>query len=412
MPRSNKKRGASQQDTASPPPQGPHAVLSTPLYQTYQTSVTPPPRSTATPPRIASVPVYQAKTPPGPVQPVQLAAPPGPVQLGPVQFPAGMLSDAVSMTGGSHDGVVTRDDFLAAQGLRYTPRQSTSRQSTPRQSTPRQSAQVIHSPVPAVQAPVDKKAAETLEAAKAALQETRAAVTSSYEQLQSEIIKPPAEPVQAAEEVQLEDAEEPAEGTLSRSRAATMELLGSVQEAAHARLDSAKQSVRSVVNVAQTKTVELGHKAVEVAGNRHVQATAAGAAGGAVVLGTSGATTGLVTGGLAGGIIGLVPAIFTFGLSIPLGVAVGAGTGLAVGSTVGGTAGAVSGGAAGYGMYAKRVELKEGAQQTIAKVSEGADFVKCRAAAATGYVKEKATLARVRIVGGGTGGLEASDGSD
>jgi len=303
-----------------------------------------------------------------------------------------LMSEAVNMTGGSHDVVVTREEFLASQGLRYTPRQT---------------AQV--SSARAVQAVMDGQAAESLEAAKSALHETRAAVQREYEQLQSEIIKPPAEPVPAAEEVKLEDVEEPTEGTLSTCRTATMELLGSVQETAHARLDSAKQSVRSVVNVAQTKTVELGHKAVEVAGNRHVQATAAGAAGGAVVLGTGGATSGLVTGAFAGGVIGLVPAIFTFGLSIPLGIALGAGTGLAVGSTVGGTAGAVSGGAAGYGMYAKRAELKEGAQQTIAKVSEGADFVKCRAAAATGYVKEKATLARVRIVGGGTGGIEASD---
>jgi len=375
MPRSNKRRGMSQQDSAPSPTAGQQEIraVTPPQYQSSPgRAVTPPQYQTYAYQPTHAVPVYQAPTPPGPVQ------------LSP-----SMMVESFQYADPNRD-VISREEMLAAQGLRYSPRIDR--------------VQVLQ---PGYVQPTGSQAAESMQAAKSALQETRSVVASQYQQLKSEL-EAPAEPEK--EEVKLEEVEaEVAEGVIARKRAAAVELLGTVQQTATERLSSTKQTFRDVLSAAQTTTVELGHKAKDAAGNRHVQATAAGAAGGAVVLGTGGATTGFFTGMTVGGLVGLVPAIFTFGLSIPVGAAIGAGTGLAVGSTVGGTAGVVGGGAAGYGVYAKRAELREGAQQTLAKVTEGADFVKCRAAAATGYVKEKATLARVRIVGGGTGGTEALD---
>lgn len=79
-----------------------------------------------------------------------------------------------------------------------------------------------------------------------------------------------------------------------------------------------------------------------------------------------------------------------------------------LGAAVGTTAGAVGGGAAGYGAYAKRDNIKAGAEQTLAKVSGCAEYVKGTALASAGYVKEKASVVRTRLVGG-TGGTEGSD---
>merc|ERR1711953_1112647 len=79
--------------------------------------------------------------------------------------------------------------------------------------------------------------------------------------------------------------------------------------------------------------------------------------------GSAGGFIGMTTGAVAGGIVGVVPALFTFGLSIPVFAVVGGGAGLCVGTAVGGTTGSVGGGAVGYGVYAKRSEIKEGAQK-------------------------------------------------
>lgn len=160
--------------------------------------------------------------------------------------------------------------------------------------------------------------------------------------------------------------------------------------------------------LARTKASEVRAAAVEVASEGKFQATAVGAASGAAALGVTGGAAGMATGTVIGAAIGIVPAIITFGLSIPIGMAIGASTGLVLGTGVGGTAGALGGGAAGYGAYAKRSEIREGAQQTLAKVGDCAEFVKDKASASVGFVKQKAAMVRTRLVGG-TGGTESSD---
>eukprot|EP00933_Yihiella_yeosuensis_P017997 TRINITY_DN1494_c0_g1_i1.p1 TRINITY_DN1494_c0_g1~~TRINITY_DN1494_c0_g1_i1.p1 ORF type:complete len:331 (+),score=120.09 TRINITY_DN1494_c0_g1_i1:78-1070(+) len=189
-----------------------------------------------------------------------------------------------------------------------------------------------------------------------------------------------------------------------------------------AALDSltrTRQTVRITATAARERTAELQSKAVEVAKDSKFQATAAGAAGGAATLGAAGGATGLAAGSTLGAVVGLVPAIFTFGLSIPIGAAIGGGAGLVVGTAVGSTAGAVGGGAAGYGIHAKKDEIRAGAGKTLAKVSSGADFVregagktlakvssgadliKNKAAASAGYVKGRVSDVRSRLVAAG-----------
>lgn len=160
--------------------------------------------------------------------------------------------------------------------------------------------------------------------------------------------------------------------------------------------------------LARTKASEVRAAAVEVAADRKYQATAVGAAGGAAALGATGGVAGLATGTIIGVAVGFVPALFTFGLSIPIGAAIGASTGLVIGTGVGGAAGALGGGAAGYGAYSKRGEIREGAQNTLNKVGDCAEYVKDKANASVGYVKQKASMVRTRIAGG-TGGTENSD---
>eukprot|EP00933_Yihiella_yeosuensis_P010952 TRINITY_DN11786_c0_g1_i1.p1 TRINITY_DN11786_c0_g1~~TRINITY_DN11786_c0_g1_i1.p1 ORF type:complete len:509 (+),score=109.10 TRINITY_DN11786_c0_g1_i1:66-1592(+) len=152
---------------------------------------------------------------------------------------------------------------------------------------------------------------------------------------------------------------------------------------------------------ARSKSADLSSKAVEMAKDGQFQATAAGAAGGAATLGVGGAATGLTTGAVFGAAVGLVPALFTFGLSIPIGAAIGGSTGLVVGTAVGTTAGAVGGGAAGYGLHAKRADIRDGAQKTLSKVSSTTEFV-----------KDKASVVRSRLLHGyraSTGGTDTPD---
>lgn len=110
----------------------------------------------------------------------------------------------------------------------------------------------------------------------------------------------------------------------------------------------------AVVGVAMEKSMKAKGKATAMASDKEVQATAASAAGGAVVLGAGGAATGLVAGGALGAVVGIVPALLTFGLSIPFCAVVGGGLGLVAGTSVGGTTGAV----AGAGVYTKREAIK------------------------------------------------------
>lgn len=136
---------------------------------------------------------------------------------------------------------------------------------------------------------------------------------------------------------------------------------------------------------ASSKSLESAKAAAK---NRHVQATAAGVASGAV----TGGASGIAAGGALGAVVGLVPALFTFGLSIPIGAALGASAGLAAGAT----AGAVGGGAAGYGVYAKRDEIRNFKNGTVTKVSSGVDSMKVKASESAEYIKGKASSARVK----------------
>merc|ERR1712039_676859 len=137
--------------------------------------------------------------------------------------------------------------------------------------------------------------------------------------------------------------------------------------------------------ITKRKVSALTSSGVQVAKDPKSQATAAGATAGGVALGSAGGTIGLATGAVAGGVVGLVPALFTFGLSIPVFAFVGGGAGLCVGTAVGGTTGAVGGGAIGYGVYAKRSEITEGARKcqsyTKARLVDVKAFVESKTAA-------------------------------
>merc|ERR1719282_960315 len=132
----------------------------------------------------------------------------------------------------------------------------------------------------------------------------------------------------------------------------------------------------------------LAQSGMRVAKDPKAQATAAGATVGGVTLGGAGGVIGMGTGAVAGGVVGVVPALFTFGLSIPVFAVVGGGAGLCVGTAVGGTTGSVGGGAVGYGVYAKRSEITEGAQKcqsyTKARLIDVKAFVESKTIATKG----------------------------
>lgn len=106
--------------------------------------------------------------------------------------------------------------------------------------------------------------------------------------------------------------------------------------------------VKDSAEYTDAKVRNLGLNVKELACDKRFQITVASAGTGAAVLGTAGAAGGTMIGGATGALIGLVPAVFTFGLSIPIGAVVGGGFGCAAGATAGGTAGFVSGGTAGF----------------------------------------------------------------
>lgn len=178
------------------------------------------------------------------------------------------------------------------------------------------------------------------------------------------------------------------------------------QAAKHAAISAAEQA-QSTASQARAKTTELSHTALEVVKDGQLQATAAGALSGAATLGAGAGATGLAAGSVLGAAAGVFPAFFTFGLSIPIGAALGGGAGLFVGAAVGSAAGAVGGGAAGYKVHANRHLIQAAKESTLEKVSSGAEYVRGRAFASAGFMKEKAAEVRTRLVGG-TGGTEPS----
>merc|ERR1719183_3455909 len=92
------------------------------------------------------------------------------------------------------------------------------------------------------------------------------------------------------------------------------------------------------------RTAPVVEKVQIVAKNPHAQVTAASAAAGGVAVAVPCGTIGLV----GGAVVGFVPAIFTFGFSIPVFAALG-------------------GGAAGYGIYTKKAEIRQGAVSVVAR---------------------------------------------
>jgi len=188
-----------------------------------------------------------------------------------------------------------------------------------------------------------------------------------------------------------------AEASCSKARQSILELVDASHKSVSSVSLAAKTRVLSTATIAKSKAGELQAGAKKIASDGKFQATAAGVAGGAATLGASGAVTGLAAGSALGAAVGFIPAIFTFGLSIPLGAAIGGSTGLVFGAASGAATGAVGGGAAGYGAYAKRGEIKEATQKSMAKISSGADFVKCKAKQSAGFVKGKVSEVRGRL---------------
>lgn len=179
----------------------------------------------------------------------------------------------------------------------------------------------------------------------------------------------------------------------------------------------ARQHATWAVDSAKATAAQVNTGLHSAAGDRRVQVSAASAASGAVAFGASGGAAGLAAGSAVGAAIGLAPAIFTFGLSIPIGAFVGGSSGLLIGTALGGTCGAIGAGAAGYGAFTKRDEIgqcagcvKAAVSRAAERASEAADSTKARAYASAGYVVEKASVARTRLVGrSGTGGTEAAE---
>lgn len=249
------------------------------------------------------------------------------------------------------------------------------------------------------EAPMAKPDAEA-EWTKVEVKDSSPEAATASEEPEAHALEPPAAEVTSPEpSPDLPKAEEEPEVESEQLLAK----FAAMQAAARTHATVALCQAKAAGNMAATK-------AIDVAKDPSVQATAAGAASGAVLLGAGCATTGMTAGGVVGAAVGVVPAVFTFGLSIPFCAAIGGGAGFFCGAAVGSTTGAITGGAAGYGVYARRNQLRSRAEQTLAKVSSGADFVKTRANAATAFFSERAAVARARLVaGGGTGGTEALD---
>ncbi|CAE7252031.1 unnamed protein product [Symbiodinium microadriaticum] len=184
-------------------------------------------------------------------------------------------------------------------------------------------------------------------AAKAAVlsqaQASRAALAGSYAELRSEGLRSwtakTSKVLQQKALTTVQALKQFAANSAQKTRKSTLELAFAVRQAATARVLAVKdrvvmarsqvhaQASSAVVN-AKAKALEVSGKAKQAAKDGHVQATAAGIAGGAATLGAAGGATGLASGVAVGAALGVVPALFTFGLSIPIGAAIGGGTGL------------------------------------------------------------------------------------
>ena len=244
------------------------------------------------------------------------------------------------------------------------------------------------------------------------LEQPKAAVGARYQQLRSDGVRAwAAEASQAVRRRALTTGQGVWQGAATRyqavrssSRALAESVRGAVQAnilEAQRRLVTARSQLHGealhVAHTAKSKAVETYGKVQAAAKDGHVQATAAGMAGGAATLGATGGATGLAAGAAVGAALGVVPALFTFGLSIPIGAAIGGGTGCAVGAAVGAASGAVGGGAAGYGAYAKSNEIQQIGQSAKTRVSSGVDLVRGQAAASVHFVKDKATAMRMSL---------------
>jgi len=246
------------------------------------------------------------------------------------------------------------------------------------------------------------------------------AATSSYQRLRSQGFRAcfveTAKVTSGMVQDLLKQVRSSAATTYTKSLTTASDALSRGRQAAHEAAATAVKQANTTATLAREKTAKLQSTAMEVAKDSKFQATAAGAVGGAATLGATGGATGLAAGSTIGAVVGLVPAIFTFGLSIPIGAAIGGSAGLVVGTAVGSTAGLVGGGAAGYGIHAKKDDIRQGAGKTLAKVSSGADFVregagktlakvssgadfmKSKAVQSAGYVQGRVSEVRSRLV--------------
>merc|ERR1740121_1183133 len=160
---------------------------------------------------------------------------------------------------------------------------------------------------------------------------------------------------------------------------------------AQARLVDAGEKSKQGLVAGRGKVAEVSAATKHLLSQKSFQATAGSAVGGAVTMGAGGGATGLVAGGAAGALAGVPLALFTFGLSIPIGAVIGGGTGLVAGAATGATAGAVGGGAVGYGAYTKKDEIAGAAKLARSKVTDGANFVMCKANEGASSVKGAAS---------------------
>ncbi|CAE8600669.1 unnamed protein product [Polarella glacialis] len=184
-------------------------------------------------------------------------------------------------------------------------------------------------------------------------------------------------------------------GTCSKALTSATGIVNSICETAWNAKAAAVERASAAAKLAKAKTAELNSAAQVVMKDGKVQATIAGAVGGATTIGASGGVTGLAAGFAMGAAVGLVPALFTFGLSVPIGAAIGAGAGLVVGTLLGTATGAAAGGAAGFSAYSKRDLISQGTQTTLAKVHSGVDLVKDTALASAGYILRLSARAAV-----------------
>jgi len=215
-----------------------------------------------------------------------------------------------------------------------------------------------------------------------------AAATSSYQTLRRDGARACAAEVTTSAKGVVKTVLGQAKVTFADGKAKANSGISSFLAEANVAYERAIASAGKQLKVGRSRAGEMADKAKAAAKDGKVQATAAGAASGAALLGAGGASAGLVAGTTAGAGLGLIPALFTFGLSVPAGAFLGGGAGLLFGMAMGSTAGALGGAAAGNKVYAKRDEIREGAQSTLSKVSSGTDLIKGKAVATAGFVRE------------------------